>query len=151
MNLWHTISRIWTCIKSEFRLFWNNLCSSDKHYTTASQEPSLIASNQQIDDVYKLIIFEGKRHCGRQNFNFIELFFQYNDSCCKYITGSVNIYSYACVSPTVPECFVSFCLSVCVCVFVCVWYQIRVPIKNRIKCQTTVNLMLSCIKHTSRS
>ena len=33
-NLWHAMSRIWTCPESEFRLCWTKLCSSDNHYTT---------------------------------------------------------------------------------------------------------------------
>ena len=28
-NIWHTASRIWTCIKPEFRHSWMKLCSSD--------------------------------------------------------------------------------------------------------------------------
>ena len=54
------------------------------------------------------------------------------------ITGGVNIYSYGCVSLLAPEC----------CVCLCVWYQIEVPVKNHILCQTSVNLMPFCIKHT---
>ena len=33
------------------------------------------------------------------------------------------------------------------CAFVCVLYQIRVPAKNHIMCQTLVNLTPCCIKH----
>ena len=32
-NLWHAISRVWTCTESEFRFCWMKLCSSDNHYT----------------------------------------------------------------------------------------------------------------------
>ena len=28
-NLWHTVSRVWTCAESEFRFCWMKLCSSD--------------------------------------------------------------------------------------------------------------------------
>ena len=28
-NIWHTVSRIWTCIKPELRHSWMKLCSSD--------------------------------------------------------------------------------------------------------------------------
>ena len=31
----------------------------------SQEEPSLIASNQQINDFYKWIIFEKKKHCGK--------------------------------------------------------------------------------------
>ena len=31
----------------------------------SQEKPSLIASNQQIYDIYKWIIFEKKRHCGK--------------------------------------------------------------------------------------
>ena len=34
-NLRHAASRIWTCAKSVFRLWWMKMCSSDNHYTTA--------------------------------------------------------------------------------------------------------------------
>ena len=34
-NLWDTASRIWTCIKSEFRFSWMGLCSSNNQWTTA--------------------------------------------------------------------------------------------------------------------
>ena len=34
-NLRQAVSRIWTCAKSEFRLFWIWLCGSDNRYTTA--------------------------------------------------------------------------------------------------------------------
>ena len=34
-NLRHAASRIWTCPKSELRLWWMKLCSSDDHYITA--------------------------------------------------------------------------------------------------------------------
>ena len=46
-----------------------------------------------------------------------------------------------CVNLLAPECAVFLCL--------CVWYQIRVPVKNHIICQTSVNLMPCCIQHTS--
>ena len=46
---------------------------------------------------------------------------------------------------------VCVCVCVCVCLCVCVWYQIRVPAKKRIMCQTSVTLTPCCIKHTSRS
>ena len=35
VNLWHAVSRIWTCAEPEFRLSLMKLCSSDNHYTTA--------------------------------------------------------------------------------------------------------------------
>ena len=41
------------------------------------------------------------------------------------------------------------CVSWCL----CVWYQIKVPAKDHIMCQTSVNLMpcINCIKHTKGS
>ena len=33
--------------------------------SVSQEEPSLIASNQQIHDFYKQIIFEKKKHCGK--------------------------------------------------------------------------------------
>ena len=33
-NLWHSMSRVWTCTEPEFRLSWMKLCSSDNHYNT---------------------------------------------------------------------------------------------------------------------
>ena len=62
-------------------------------------------------------------------------------SCSEHITGGGNIYLCGCVSLLAPKC------AVCVCVFVCVWYQIRVPVKKHIMCQTAVNFMPCCIKH----
>ena len=37
-NLWHSMSRVWTCTEPEFRLSWMKLCRSDNHYTTAPQQ-----------------------------------------------------------------------------------------------------------------
>ena len=51
-----------------------------------------------------------------------------------------------CVSLLAPECAVS----VFVCVFVCVISK-QCTVKKHIMCQTLVNLMPCCIKHTSRS
>ena len=31
-NLRHAASRVWTCVESEFRLYWMKLCSSNNHY-----------------------------------------------------------------------------------------------------------------------
>ena len=82
------------------------------------EEPSLIASNQQIYDLYKWIIFEKKRHPGKQFFDISELCILCNkDSCCEHITGGVNIYLHGCVCLLAPECAVY--LSVCVCLCVC--------------------------------
>ena len=56
-----------------------------------------------------------KRKCGKYIFDISELLIQCNkDSCCKHITGGVNIYLYWCVSLVAPECLF-------VHVFVCVW------------------------------
>ena len=53
------------------------------------------------------MIFEKKRQCGKYIFDISELFIQCNkDSCCKHITGGVNIYLYGCVSLLAPECAV---------------------------------------------
>ena len=65
----------------------------------------------------------------------IELFIQCNtNSCCRHI-----------ISLLAPECALCVCVFVCVCVCVCVclcmWYQIRVPAKNNIMYQTSVNLI----------
>ena len=51
------------------------------------EEPSLIASNQQIY------------------------------SCCEHITGGVNIYLHGCVCLLAPECavYLSVCVCLCVC------------------------------------
>ena len=75
-------------------------------------------------------------------FDISKLFIQCNThSCCEYITGSISLYLYGCVSLLAPV----------LCVYVCKWYQIRVLVKNHTMCQTTVNLMRCCIKHTTRS
>ena len=66
------------------------------------------------------------------------------DSCCEHMTGGANIYLYGCVSLLAPKC------DVYLCVYVRVWYQIRVPSKNYIMCQTSVNLRPCCIKHIAR-
>ena len=42
-NLQHTVSRVWICTESEFRLCWMKFCSSDNHYITA---PFTWSSNQ---------------------------------------------------------------------------------------------------------
>ena len=71
------------------------------------EEPSLIASNQQIYDFYKRIIFENKRHSGKNTFDLSELFITFNkDSCCEHTTGGVHIYLYGYVSLLAPECVV---------------------------------------------
>ena len=36
-NLWHSMSRVWTCTEPEFRLSWMKLCSSHNHYTMVPQ------------------------------------------------------------------------------------------------------------------
>ena len=94
-------------------------------FFVSQEEPSLIASNQHIS----------------------ELFIQCNkNSCCEHITGGVNIYLYGCVSLLAPESVVS--LYVCcvhMCVFVCDIKSDHLQ-KKHIKCPTSVNLMSSCIK-----
>ena len=39
-NPWYTVSKVWTCVKPEFRLCWMKLCSSDNLYTTANNHYS---------------------------------------------------------------------------------------------------------------
>ena len=87
-------------------------------------------------------------------------FFKCNKDSCYYehIThNSWRKYMFILVSVYCPpECAVSLfvclfvceCVSVCmcVCVCVCVCDQIRVPAKNHITCQTSVNLTPCCIK-----
>ena len=34
-------SRVWTCVKPEFRLSWMKLCSSDNHYATAPSNKNM--------------------------------------------------------------------------------------------------------------
>ena len=64
------------------------------------------------------------------------------------MAGGLNMYVYEYVSLLAPDCAVCLCdCAVCVCVY----DQITVPAKNHITCQTLVNLMPCCIKHTSRS
>ena len=78
------------------------------------------------------------------------------DSFCEHMTRGDDIYSYGCVSLLAPECAVYihmgasvYCpLSVlCIFFFMCVWYQIRVPAKNHINYQTSVNLLPCRIKY----
>ena len=58
------------------------------------EEPSLIALNQQIYDLYKWIIVEKKRHREKYFFDISELSIQCNkDKCCEHITDGVNIYT----------------------------------------------------------
>ena len=98
----------------------------------SQEEPCLIASNQQIHDFYKWIIFGKKRHCGNYIFDISELFIQgRKDSYCEHITDSVNIYLYGCVILLPSECVV--CLCVC---------------DTKSEYQTSVNVTLCCIKHT---
>ena len=40
----------------------------------SQEEPSLIASNEQIDTFYKCVVFKYKRYYGQQFFEFSELF-----------------------------------------------------------------------------
>ena len=78
----------------------------------SQEEHSLIASNLQIYDLYKCIIFEKKRHCGKYIFYISELLIQRRkDSCCEPITGAAKIYLYGCVILLPSECVV--CLCVC--------------------------------------
>ena len=37
-NLWHVVSRIWTCAEPEFRLRWMKLCHGDNCYTMVPQK-----------------------------------------------------------------------------------------------------------------
>ena len=63
----------------------------------SQEDVSLIASNQQICDFYKLVVFEKKRHIGKYNLYISELFIQCNTgSCCEHITGDVNIFILIC-------------------------------------------------------
>ena len=49
-------------------------------------------------DFYKWIIFEKKRHSGKEIFDISELFIKFNkDSCFELITGGVSIYLSGCV------------------------------------------------------
>ena len=109
----------------------------------SQEEPSLIASNQQIYDFYKWIIFEKKRHCGKYIFDIGEVFIQgRKDNCCEHITRGVNIHFYGCVILLPPECVV--CLCVC-------------DIKSEYQQKTTLCVKLSKLGtllhkiHTSRS
>ena len=66
---------------------------------------------------------------------------------CSYTVVSVYwllsvLWKFACVC---------VCVCVCMCVYVCLWYQIRVPAKNHIICQTSAAVMPCFIKHTARS
>ena len=104
----------------------------------SQEEPSLIAPNQQIYDFYKWVSFEKKRHCGKYIFDISEIFIQsrkellwVHNTWCKYI------FIWVCHSTAPWVC----------CMSLYVWYQIRVPAKNHM-CQTLVNLMPCCIKHT---
>ena len=75
--------------------------------------PSLIQSNQQICDFYKLVIFKKERHYGTMQSKFLI-------SANEHITGCVNIYLYECVSLLALICVVCDFVCVCVCVCVCV-------------------------------
>ena len=111
---------------------------------------SLTASNQQICDFYKWVIFEKKRHYGKKILNISELFIQCNtDNCFEHMT-SANIYLYECISLLAPGCDV--CLCVCVFVFVCVCViSNQATSKSPIMCQTSVDLTSRCVKYTARS
>ena len=82
------------------------------------------------------------KHCGHCGIFYVSIMFiQCNThSCCEHIAGVVNIYLCCCVSLLAPM------HAVCL----CVWYQVRILVKNHM-CQTSVNLMHCCIKHTTRS
>ena len=68
------------------------------YHFVLQEEASLIASNQQTYDFYKWIIFEKKRHSGKEIFDISELFIKFNkDSCFELITGGVSIYLSGCV------------------------------------------------------
>ena len=111
---------------------------------------SLTASNQQICDFYKWVIFEKKRHYGKKILNISELFTQCNtDNCCEHIT-SANIYLNECVSLLAPGCAVCLCVCICVCVCVCEISN-QGTNKNPIMCQTSVDLTSRCVKYTARS
>ena len=87
-------------------------------------EPSLTASNQQIHDFYKCIIFLKRRHCGNKIFDIIGLFIYYNKgSWCEHVTGGINIYLDGCISVLAVEYVVYLCV-------LCVWYQMWVPVKK---------------------
>ena len=92
-------------------------------YSVLQEKLSLIESNQQI---YQAVNLEKQRHCGTLQINFLisgnyfsnviksKLFIQCNtESFCEHITGSINIYLHACVSPLVPVCAMCLCLSMC--------------------------------------
>ena len=107
----------------------------------SQEELSLVASNAQMYDFKKWVIFKKKRHW-KVNF-WCHWIIQCNtDSCCEHMPDGVNIYLYGCVSLFAWMCWLSLCVYVC--------NQIRVPAKNFIMIQTSVNLAPCCIEHISR-
>ena len=50
---------------SDLRVFCLFTTFSISIICVSQDKPSLIASNQQIHDFFKLMIFEKKRHCGK--------------------------------------------------------------------------------------
>ena len=119
-----------------------------------SQEKNLVLLNL-INRYIKSVTFEKQRHCGKLQSKFLrsanyssnailsKLFIQCNtESCCEHITGSINIYLYACVSPLAPV--FAMCLWVCV-------ISNQSTSKKPSQVLDLSNLMPCCIKHTARS
>ena len=50
-NLWHAVSRIWTCAEPDFRRSWLKLCNSDNHYMTVPQNATKCAQNDSKQQV----------------------------------------------------------------------------------------------------
>ena len=81
----------------------------------SQEEPSLITSNQQMNNL-QVNNFWKEKTLWKVNFWYhwiIHLIIACNKgSCCEHITGGANIYLYGCVSLMASEC--------AVCVYVCV-------------------------------
>ena len=133
LSVWYVC--VCVCVLFVYTIYICIICvSKDEH--------SFIASNRRI-------CLLQLNFCGtlwKVNFWYqwiIHLIIKCNKcSCSEQITGGINIYLYGCVSVLAPEC------AVCICVFLCVISNV---FGLYYMCQISVNLMLYCIKHTSRS
>ena len=140
-NLFLSVWCVCVCVMFTYTTFISIIC-------VWQEEPSLIASNQLMNNLQVNAFWKDKT-LWKVNFWYhwiihliIYLIIWYNKgSSFEHITSGTNIHFDECVSLMAPECNV----------FVRLWYQIGVPVKNHIMCQTSVNLTPCCIKHTSRS
>ena len=132
LSLW--VFRVQVCVLFIYTISISIVCVSQ-------EKLNLIESNQHIYGFFKWAIFKKQRHLERFVFDISELFIHCNThNFCEYITGGVDTYLHGCVSLLTPEC--ALWLYLCFCVIS------NQSTSKKHMCQTSINLVPCCIKHT---